>query len=102
MSVTDSQKDLVSVATVSNSPSGTISSLWTKHSTTERKLVGGLVVALLVCLGLVVALIVISTTSVNTGGQHDQNVEQAALVAESEVCMTQGCVGMYQQAYFIK
>eukprot|EP00092_Neocalanus_flemingeri_P081366 GFUD01101616.1.p1 GENE.GFUD01101616.1~~GFUD01101616.1.p1 ORF type:complete len:767 (-),score=189.44 GFUD01101616.1:111-2411(-) len=92
MSVTDSQKDLVSVAEVNNSPSGTISTLWTKHSSTERQLVGGLVTAVLLCLGLLVALVVISSSSAsgNTGGQRSQ---QAALVTESEVCLTQGCVG---------
>ena len=90
MSVTDSQKDLVSEATISSSPSGTISTLWTKHSTGEKKLVGALIAALLVCLGLLVALVVVSNSSasVNTSGH------QAALIAESDVCMTQGCVGM--------
>jgi len=89
-SVRDSQKDLISV-TVSDAPDGTMSNLWTGRMSSERKLMGGLVVALLVCMSLVVALVVVSSTNNNIEemGQHTH----ASASAEAGVCMTDGCIG---------
>ena len=94
MSVTDSQKDLVSVEAISKTPSGAVSTLWTKQSTKERKLVAVIAAAILICLGLVVALVVVSsnTSSFNI---HDQTAHQSALTVEADICLTQGCVGEY-------
>jgi len=89
-SVRDSQKDLISV-TVSDAPDGTMSNLWTGRMSSERKLMGGLVVALLVCMSLVVALVVVSSTNNNIEemGQH----KHASASSEAGVCMTDGCIG---------
>ena len=87
-SVRDSQKDLISV-TVSDAPNGATSGLWTKRLSGQRKLMGGLAVAVLVCVGLVVALVVVSTTKNNKG---DAEMQISARL-DGDVCMTEGCIG---------
>ena len=87
-SVRDSQKDLISV-TVSDAPNGATSGLWTKRLSGQRKLMGGLAVAVLVCVGLVVALVVVSTTKNNKGDAE----RQISARLDADVCMTEGCIG---------
>ena len=83
-SVRDSQKDLISV-TVSDAPAGATTG-WTRPLAGQRRVVSGLAVTVLVCMGLVVALVVVTTTNNKTEvvsskqGGHD-------------VCMTEGCIG---------
>ena len=87
-SVRDSQKDLISV-TVSDAPNGAATGLWTKKLSGQRKLLGALTVALLVCVGLLVALVVVSVSKnkrVDVG-------KQASARLDAEVCMTEGCIG---------
>ena len=88
-SVRDSQKDLISV-TVSDAPNGTTSNLWTGRLSGERKLMGGLVVAVLVCMSLVVALVVVSSTKYT---KEEAGQQHASARADDEVCMTEGCIG---------
>lgn len=92
MSVTDSQKDLVAVEAISKTPSGAVSTLWTKQSTKEKKLVAVIAAAILLSLGLVVALVVVSSNTSSFNIQ-DETGRQAALTVEADICLTQGCVG---------
>jgi len=87
-SVRDSQKDLISV-TVSDAPNGTTSNIWPSKISGQRKLLGALVVVGLVCISLVVALVVISTTKYakEEVGQH------ASARTDADICMTEGCIG---------
>eukprot|EP00090_Calanus_glacialis_P020602 TRINITY_DN3177_c0_g1_i1.p1 TRINITY_DN3177_c0_g1~~TRINITY_DN3177_c0_g1_i1.p1 ORF type:complete len:763 (-),score=121.64 TRINITY_DN3177_c0_g1_i1:74-2362(-) len=87
-SVRDSQKDLISV-TVSDAPNGAASGLWTKRLSGQRKLMGGLAVTVLVCMGLVVALVVVSTTKNNKGELE----RHTSAKLDADVCMTEGCIG---------
>jgi len=91
MPVGDSQKDLISVQ-INESPAGMNSmtgSLWKERSSVERRLVAGLVVALLASGGLLVALVVVSSSS----SIRDTPTKEGLRAEENDVCLTQGCIG---------
>ena len=79
MSVTDSQKDLVSVSTVTKSSDEESKNLWSTKTFREKLLLVIIATLVLLCLTLVIALIFV-------GSQGDSN-------DVAEVCITEGCVG---------
>ena len=90
-SVRDSQKDLISV-TVSDAPAGAATG-WTRPLAGQRRVVGGLAVTVLVCMGLLVALVVVTTTNNKTEVVSSKQEVVSSRQGGHDVCMTEGCIG---------